>query len=379
MLKRKKDQKENEEKNVNEAEEAVEEMAEEGKKKKPFALFKKKDKKPKNGSFVRFEDLQKEFQDKDIDDIDLDKVVSMYMPHRRARLFGRALLRLDRLYLWLLGLLFAVAFLFILSFMQEKMGNFTINLNRLELYRKGVAIADTNNFEDPTARLIASTVMDATNISINDLPDNLDDIDGDHNGYNYVAYTYYVRNAGKEDVAYIARINLDQASKGAEDAVRVVVYHNGERMIYAKQGADGKPEPGTTSFIDNKTVCYYYEDSFLVGNVDKYTIVIFMEGDDPECVDRIVGGSVQFSMDIDARGDDDTTLLMKFIRDIWDTITDNTGIDVAGTEAPGYYLNENLTWENRRNQGEEYERQLAEKKEAELQKENSRYERGGKE
>lgn len=48
----------------------------------------------------------------------------------------------------------AVAVLFIAAFAQEKMGNFTINLNRLELYRKGISIADNGNFDgrDRTAR-----------------------------------------------------------------------------------------------------------------------------------------------------------------------------------------------------------------------------------
>lgn len=58
-----------------------------------------------------------------------------------------------------------VAVLFIAAFMQEKMGNFTINLDRLELYRRGISIADNGNFDNATARLTAATVKDATNIS----------------------------------------------------------------------------------------------------------------------------------------------------------------------------------------------------------------------
>ncbi|MBP5732716.1 MAG: hypothetical protein J6W66_02650, partial [Lachnospiraceae bacterium] len=157
------------------------------------------------------------------DELDDDTIVSMYMPRRRLKRLGAALLRLDRMKLFLLFLLLLVAFLFILAFMQEKMGNFTINLNRLELYRKGIAIDDKGTFDDPTARLTVRTVEDATNITITDLPDNLDDIDGDHNGYNYMAYTYYVRNAGKEEVNYLARVNLDACAKGAEKAVRIAI------------------------------------------------------------------------------------------------------------------------------------------------------------
>lgn len=307
-------------------------------------------KKNKKDQIIRIEELE-EIMSQYGDDVDPEDIVSMYMPHRKRRRIGAALLQMDKLQLLLLGLLLLIAILFITAFMQEKMGNFTINLNRLELYRKGISISETGDFKDATARLTASTVQDATNISIDDLPDNLDEAEGDHNGKNYMAYTYYVRNAGKEDLGYIARITLDSCAKGAEDAVRVAVWRNGKRVVYAEPAADGGEEKGCTSFESDKTVCTYEEKDFLVGNVDRYTIVIWMEGDDPECVDSIIGGSVQFSMHIDADYDDDTSLVWKFITDIKDTLTDNKPIDAAGNEAPNdsYYSDREITWETRRN------------------------------
>ncbi|MBE5863966.1 MAG: hypothetical protein E7295_14160 [Lachnospiraceae bacterium] len=297
---------------------------------------------------VRIEKLEKILAENG-DDISDDAIVSMYLPGRRIKRLGAALLRLDKMRIILLVLLLLIAFLFILAFMQEKMGNFTINLNRLELYRKGIAIDDKGTFDDPTARLTVKTVEDATNITITDLPDDLDNIDGDHNGYNYMAYTYYVRNAGKEDVKYVAKVRLDSCAKGAEKAVRIAVWRNGKRTVYAAPAADGGPEDGCVSFENDKIVCSYEEPDFLVGNVDKYTIVIWMEGEDPECVDSIVGGSVQFSMTIDAMDHDETSLLVKFIQDIKDTLSGDKPISAAGTEAPNYYNQGEVTWENRRN------------------------------
>ena len=159
-------------------------------------------KKEKSDQIIRIEELEALMQ-KYGDDIDPDKmedIVSMYVPHRKRRKIGAALLRLDRMQLLLLVLMLVVCILFITAFMQEKMGNFTINLNRLELYRKGISISDSGDFENATARLTASNVKDATNISIEDIPEDVDDIEGGHNGKNYMAYTYYLRNAGKEDL-----------------------------------------------------------------------------------------------------------------------------------------------------------------------------------
>lgn len=313
--------------------------------------MKKKKTRKEADQIVRIEELEKILGEKG-EDVDPEAIVSMYLPHRKARRFGAALLRLDKLHLLLLGLVLAVCILFIAAFMQEKMGNFTINLNRLELFRKGISIADNAQFENATARLTASTVQDATNMSIEDLPMDLDEIDGDHNGQNYMAYTYYVRNAGKEDVGYEASITLDSYAKGAEYAVRVAVWCNGVRTVYAEPAADGEPEPGCESFESHNVVCTYTEENFLVGNVDRYTIVIWMEGDDPECVDAIVGGSVEFSMNINAIGTDDSSLLVKFIRDIKDTLFDDHAISAAGNDAPDYYNGQELNWENRRNKDE---------------------------
>ena len=311
-----------------------------------------KKKRPKKNTdhIVRIEELER-IMTQSGGELDDEAIVSMYIPRRKAKSLGAALLRMDRMQLFLLIMVITVAFLFILAFMQEKMGNFTINLNRLELYRKGIAISATGDFEDPTARLVVETVQDATNTSLSDLPTNLDDFDGSHNGRNYMAYTYYVRNAGKEDVNYVARVVLNACAKGAEQAVRVAVWRNGERVVYAMPAADGGDEEDCVSFESDKIVCTYTEENFLVGNVDKYTIVIWMEGEDPECVDAIVGGSVEFSMTIDAMDSDETSLLVKFIQDIKDTITGDKPISAAGNEAPDHwYHSGEITWENRRNQ-----------------------------
>lgn len=310
----------------------------------------KRIKKEASEQIVRIEELEALMQ-KYGNDMDPETLVSMYLPHRKRRKLGAALLQLDRMHLLLLGLLLAVAVLFIAAFAQEKMGNFTINLNRLELYRKGISIADNGNFDGATARLVANTVQDATNISIDDIPADVDGVDGGHNGKNYMAYTYYVRNAGKEDLGYIASITLDSCAKGAEKAVRIAVYQNGERIVYATPADDGGTEDGCENFLSDKIVCQYENKDFLVGNVDRYTIVIWMEGDDPDCVDAIIGGSVQFSMSIDADYDDHTSLLWKYVKDIKDTLVQDKPISAAGNEAPNgsYYPDRKITWDTRRN------------------------------
>lgn len=305
-------------------------------------------KRARNKRMIRVEELEEALADDE--DIDVDAIVSMYMPKRRMARIGEALLRVGTLQKVLICVALFMAVLFGVSFMQENMGNFTINLNRLELFRRGIAIADNGQFEGATARLAAEAVSCGTNIAAEDLPDNLDDIDGSHNGKSYVAYTFYIRNAGKEDLGYDGKVKVASASKGVEKAARVRVYRNGQAVTYAAPASDGGNEPGCENFESNDVVCHLANDDFKVGYVDKYTVVIWLDGDDPECVDDIVGGEVEFAMDFDSDGAEDTNLLTKFVRDIGDTLTGTDPIGASGTDAPDYYQNNTVTWDNRRNQ-----------------------------
>lgn len=309
-----------------------------------FGNRKKKNEDP----IVRVEDIERAMAEHG-DSVKPEDIISAYMPGRRARRIGNTLLRMDKLILWIVLGVVLLDIIFILAFSQEKMGNFTINLNRLELYRRGISIASDGNFTEPTAMLTAGSLQDASNTTLEDLPEDLDEIDGDHNGRNYVAYTYYVRNAGKETLKYKATVDLESSTKGAEEAARVAVYKNGERTIFAAPSKDGTAEEGCEKFVDDKIVCEYDEENFEVGNVDKYTVVIWLEGEDPECVDAIVGGSLQFSMNIDAIEDSNTSLLTKYVQDIKDTFTGDNGIWTGGVSTPDYYDDKNITWENRRN------------------------------
>lgn len=125
----------------------------------------KKKSKKKSDQIIRIEELE-EIIEKYGDDVDPETIVSMYVPHRQPKRLGAALLRMDKLHLVLLGMMLVVCILFIIAFSQEKMGNFTINLNRLELYRRGISISETGEFDDATAKLTANSVKDATNIQL---------------------------------------------------------------------------------------------------------------------------------------------------------------------------------------------------------------------
>ena len=83
------------------------------KRKTPFGR-KKKDAE----QIIRIKELE-EIMGEEGEEVDEDKIVSMYMPHRKRRSLAAALLRLDFMQKLLLSALFLVCILFILAFSQE--------------------------------------------------------------------------------------------------------------------------------------------------------------------------------------------------------------------------------------------------------------------
>jgi hypothetical protein len=49
-------------------------------------------------------------------------------------------------------------------------------------------------------------------------------------------------------------------------------------------------------FVDDTTVMTTRTENFDVDQVDKYTIVIWVEGNDPECIDDIRNGHIRMRM-----------------------------------------------------------------------------------
>ena len=92
---------------------------------------------------------------------------SLLLKRRALKKAARRVTKAKKLTLVFLILLLLLLTTCTASYIQERMGNFTINLNRIDMYRQGISLCDTPDFADPTARLVAEMVKNATNITIN--------------------------------------------------------------------------------------------------------------------------------------------------------------------------------------------------------------------
>lgn len=186
---------------------------------------------------------------------------------------------------------------------------------------KRLILDDTPEFEEEKILLKGAAIDEADNISIFDIEPTVAEINGSHNGTEYLAYTFYVKNVSFDPVSYSHTLSIRKAGRGIDKATWVMLYENGKQSIYAAERDDGTPEwqwsdmefpfmedakePEkmvaenggyklvTTPFASGKTVETGQRAELLPGEIDKYTVVIWLEGEDPECVNDILGGTIE--------------------------------------------------------------------------------------
>ena len=174
-----------------------------------------------------------------------------------------------------------------------------VSLEKNEMLYSGLAMFESLNDSTPKRRLKAKDLQFMDNISIKWLPDNLNEVGtGSHNGDNYIAYTFYVINVGEETVDYWYEIDIDDTIKNVDEAARIMIYRNGTPTVYAKKSKiTGEAEPDTKKFTSEKIAVLEHRENFKPNTKDRYTVVLWIEGDDPECKNDLLGGEIKLHMD----------------------------------------------------------------------------------
>lgn len=223
-------------------------------------------------------------------------------------------------------------------------GEFVISIDK-KMAGDGFVMSENNDYSEKLITLHGDVAMGADNIDIADIDRNVMKVDGSHNGINYLAYTFYLKNESDDTKDYQYNLRLKKATKGAEKATWIMIFRNNEMNLYAMANSDGNPERifsdtefafmeyaedkniqkkltesdkgylteemknllgitnfdsvyqlAATPFISKDAVCSGTRKGINAGEADKYTVVIWFEGADEDCVDDIVGGNLQFTM-----------------------------------------------------------------------------------
>ena len=185
-----------------------------------------------------------------------------------------------------------------ISYFYDKFGSFTVRIDKYDMVQQGLALSETPDYDISRAILNADIAYNMTNISGEDIPDNVDNINGSHNGENYIAYTFYLINSGDDTLTYTGEMTIENVTKDVDEAVRIAVYKNGEKTVYGKTKSNGggKESDCDSEFYSSTVVLHETREKFEPKAKDKYTIIIWIEGNDPDCLDNIIGGTLKLGM-----------------------------------------------------------------------------------
>ena len=201
-----------------------------------------------------------------------------------------------RRYAIILGALLGVLFIiYLISMLNTQWGDLVVRVGEMQ-DGKTILLSESADFSDGTVKLNGGSVKDVTNITKAWLPQKLDKEDGSHNGKNYLAYSFYLKNTGDKDLDYNTEMTLTGQSKGADEAIRIMIIKDGKEAVYAKgtKASGGKTsETDATKWKTNENILTIPKTDLKAKAQSKYTVVMWIEGNDKECVDAIRGGHIR--------------------------------------------------------------------------------------
>ena len=197
----------------------------------------------------------------------------------------------------LLVLLLFFSILYLILYVVNSNGYFTIKLDKNLKAERHILLSSDSEFSAETVEIKVKGLEYMDNITESWIPiDEVTQKEGDNSADNYIAYTFFIKNDGENKVDYKNKIVIESVIKNVDDAVRVAVFTNGEKKVYAKKAKNGKEEPNTIAFLSNHLIMEQERNGLEPGQIDRYTILVWLEGKDPECIDDIIGGEMKMSM-----------------------------------------------------------------------------------
>lgn len=194
----------------------------------------------------------------------------------------------------------------VVAYFGLNMGTFVISLEE-SAYYEGISLSEEKEFYSSYPRLLVRPMSNAYPIAYSDL--SIDDVintDGnysDNRGYTYLGYTFYLKNDGTTTVDLSFNISIVQVTKNVDSATRIMLIEDDvNRQIYLKDDStnrhpyDTTPDELCTYFISDTIVCSHAITNFKPESIKKFSLIIWLEGWDPECDDSIKGGQIKMEM-----------------------------------------------------------------------------------
>jgi hypothetical protein len=202
--------------------------------------------------------------------------------------------------------IFSLAF-GVVTFYGQDSGNFMMSIDK-ETYTRGIILSSTEDFEYPQPRLLTDPVDQARDLTYRWLKINeISETDGNYSDpdFDYVAYTFYLKNNGNETVNIAYHIKITEVSRDMDEAIRVLIIEDGDENMYQKEDQKDAYNqypiypptlPEATLFLSEDVIARELITNFKPNDVKKFSVVVWIEGYDPDTTDDILGGNIKMEM-----------------------------------------------------------------------------------
>ncbi len=219
----------------------------------------------------------------------------------------------------LLTLLVTSILIILVMLLGNQSGNFVVKVESGDA-NKSIAITDSYEDRVYTNKLVANGIEGMTNttprwfldgdteeeqnIGLKKLTTELGNTIDDSTAY---IYTFLIVNTGNNAVSINLEMNVSNTSNGVDDAIRVMSYNDDSESINIYQKADVNDTvyayypTQPTLFLSENVV--YDESVTVLPTTDpehpsfiKYSVIFWLEGQDPECTEAIFNGTIKFSL-----------------------------------------------------------------------------------
>ena len=206
----------------------------------------------------------------------------------------------------LLGIFFFLSLVIVLAlFMGQDAGNFVVQVEDGTV-KKTVKITESLENPEFRTRLEGTGYLNLSDTTYTMFDDKIESFTA--NGGDFVdegacvyAYTFYIVNDNEEALDIKATLSYSNVTRDLDKAIRVMtVSSKNDKTVYqAKDDVEkdyGAAYPNIQLFPSTEEC---YNEMILgiePGDSVKYSVLFWLEGNDPDCVDSILGGTIKFSL-----------------------------------------------------------------------------------
>ncbi len=237
-----------------------------------------------------------------------------------------------------IGYFIALVIMLLLAFLTyygQYSGNFVMTVDE-ETYDRGIAISESKEFETYARWLTADAVEEVRDITLeqiiyNDFEGILttdgsfrDSVLGGANNrkLNYLAYTFYLRNVGRYETNVGYEVVITDVTGMLAQGIRIMIIQDGyiytdqtsittlddlrdgTYTLYQYEDTEHKDYPqvlqNAKNFLSDSVVCHEQIRGLGADQTKKFTILMWLEGEDPDCtiknIDQIYGSKIKIAM-----------------------------------------------------------------------------------